>query len=630
MYTYYYGYGYGYGGGGYGWKIGTDGDDTLTGTERSYRYLYHSGNDFLGGLGGDDLLNGLSGDDFLDGGAGNDTLDGGLGNDTASYLHSDHAVVVNLEFGTSRATDLSIDDDDTLISIENVLGSAYNDHIQGSEDNNYLEGNYGNDALLGWGGDDKLYGGAGNDAIAGGDGNDTLMGGTENDFLQGNDGFDTADYSYSYQGMFVSLATGASHTRASLVTDVDSLYNIEGVIGTAYADFLQGDGLANRLDAAGGDDYLEGGAGNDTLLGGEGNDTMNGGAGGDHFDGGNGIDWVDYRDSANSVGIDLSISRGLLGDALGDTYTGMENIAGSDHFSGDVLTGNDVANIIRGLGGNDVIQGLGGNDSLTGDEGIDNLDGGTGRDTLWGGEGPDTLKGGSGFDLATYFDSDAAVTVDLAAGTGLGGHAEGDVLISVENVTGSYFDDALLGSGTRNRLLGEAGNDLLDGRGNDDILIAEQGDDTLLGGAGNDSLNSGVGKDVLDGGDGNDLLRGGGARDVLTGDIGNDTFQFVFLNDSGTTANSRDVITDFVKGEDKIDLSGIDADNIVIGDQGFLYIGHDAFAPNGNPYGSVGQLRSFFEGGNTIVEGDVTGDGVADFQIALNGTTELSALDFTL
>ncbi|MGZ8342276.1 MAG: M10 family metallopeptidase C-terminal domain-containing protein, partial [Allosphingosinicella sp.] len=89
---------------------------------------------------------------------------------------------------------------------------------------------------------------------------------------------------------------------------------------------------------------------------------------------------------------------------------------------------------------------------------------------------------------------------------------------------------------------------------------------------------------------------------------------------------SRDQILDFTPGTDKIDLSRIDARTNLAGDQAFIWIGSTAFS------GNTAQLRAFEQGGVWILQGDVNGDRVVDFTIALTlqGPTPLGAGDFLL
>ncbi len=149
-------------------------------------------------------------------------------------------------------------------------------------------------------------------------------------------------------------------------------------------------------------DALLGTAGADVLNGFGGNDTLTGGAGADILNGGEGIDIASYLKSAdgtvNTVGVVANLDDSTLntGDAAGDTYKGIEGLAGSN--GADDLTGDRYDNQLIGNGGNDTLNGAGGDDTLTGDVGDDVLNGGAGDDTFIGVEGSDTLIGDVGTD----------------------------------------------------------------------------------------------------------------------------------------------------------------------------------------------------------------------------------------
>jgi Ca2+-binding RTX toxin-like protein len=132
-----------------------------------------------------------------------------------------------------------------------------------------------------------------------------------------------------------------------------------------------------------------------------------------------------------------------------------------------------------------------------------------------------------------------------------------------------------------------------------------------------------VAANAISGGDGNDAISGGGGTDSLTGGNGADQFSFGALTDSPVGAG-RDIITDFVSGTDRIGLSGIDASTAVAGNQAFTLINTAAFSA------VAGQLRYEVTGGNTILEGDVDGNGTADFQIELTGVHSFVAADLIL
>ena len=215
---------------------------------------------------------------------------------------------------------------------------------------------------------------------------------------------------------------------------------------------------------------------------------------------------------------------------------------------------------------------------------------GTGLDnTLTGGLGDDTLNGFSGVDI-------------LRGGSGL---------------------DSLLGGDDDDQLFGGDGADVVFGDFGGDQMRGGTGADTMTGGSGEDTLQGEAGNDSLIGGDDDDLLIGGRGRDLLTGGADFDTFQILRLIDSGTAAATRDIITDFVTGSDVIDLSRLDARQGGA-DDAFVLIGTAVF---GNV---AGQLRFRVVGANAVVDGDVNGDGVADFSVQVNGTAVLVAADFIL
>ena len=143
----------------------------------------------------------------------------------------------------------------------------------------------------------------------------------------------------------------------------------------------------------------------------------------------------------------------------------------------DTLVGTSLA---------DTIFGDGDNDTIDGGAGIDKMFGDTGNDTFLGGEGADTMDGGADVDTVSYAQSSSGVKVNLATGVGYSGQAEGDTLISIENVTGSQHRDYLFGSEGRNMINGGSGNDIISAGGENDVVIGGGGNDTLSGGSGSD------------------------------------------------------------------------------------------------------------------------------------------------
>lgn len=221
------------------------GNQTLLGT--IVNVIGGSGNDTISGGVEANHLVGNGGDDILGGGAGDDILDGGTGFDTARYGLAASAVIVDLAAGTAT----SGGGNDTLISIERVVGSDHNDTLRGDAGNNTLEG------------------GAGDDLLEGRDGDDVLGGGFGNDILDGGAGFDTASYGLALGAVNADLVAGTALVGG---VDTDTLISIEALVGSAFNDRLSGNAADNTLVGNDGNDFLVGLGGNDTLIGGNGID----------------------------------------------------------------------------------------------------------------------------------------------------------------------------------------------------------------------------------------------------------------------------------------------------------------------------------------------------------------------
>ena len=383
-------------------------------------------------------------------------------------------------------------------TIEQAVGGGGSDRLIGNAAGNLLAGLGGIDRLRGGGGGDTLQGGAaadllygeaGDDVLEGGDGADILFGGAGADHLDGGAGGDWARFAFAPAGVALDLhaGTGTGGEAAG-----DTFVDIENVSGSAWADDLTGSLYDNRIEGEGGDDVIHGLSGHDFLLGGAGDDTitghygfdiLRGGPGADHLDGGVARDWAQYNTATAGVALSLA-AGGTGGEAAGDSFVSIENVLGSDFA--DSLTGNFDRNQIIGGAGDDFIDGADGPDVLTGGAGDDTLVGGLEGDTLYGGAGADSLSGGEKYDWARYDDSPLGVTVDLAAGTGLGGDAEGDTLTGIEFLWGSGHADTLLGDDGVNMLRGGAGDDVIRGRGGNDILEGHAGADLFVFGPGDD------------------------------------------------------------------------------------------------------------------------------------------------
>ncbi|MEN0041910.1 MAG: calcium-binding protein, partial [Pseudomonadota bacterium] len=164
----------------------------------------------------------------------------------------------------------------------------------------------------------------------------------------------------------------------------------------------------------------------------------------------------------------------LLGFGRSDTLLGW---AGDDHLDGgigdDFLWGFDGGNTTYGISGTD-------NDTLIGGAGNDDLRGDTGDDLLIGGADADSMNGGYGIDKASYEGSSVGVVVDLTAGTGTDGDAEGDTLTNIENLDGSDHRDHLFGDGGENILDGAGSFDVMIGRGGNDVYAVDDSSDAVI------------------------------------------------------------------------------------------------------------------------------------------------------
>lgn len=325
-------------------------------------------------------------------------------------------------------------------------------------------------------------------------------------------------------------------------------------------DTVYGNGGNDDVYGDGGIDSLYGNQGDDRLFGGDDNDWLAGGEGADMLDGGWGNDTATYFDATSAIFVDLATNT-TLGGALGDTFFSIENIMASQH--NDTVFGNADANYLNGLGGHDYLAGFAGNDQLKGAGGDDVLYGGLGRDFLDGGvhndelfgdedddeiygrDGDDLIEGGhgaddlfgeAGIDTLSYAGSTAGVTVNIDTGAVSGGDAFLDYISGFENVTGSSYDDVLVGT--------------------DGISFSQElADNVMRGGRGNDQISAR---------DGNDTIDGGVGDDTMTGGVGDDTFTFVARDHyghhgGGPRTPGYDTITDFQVGVDRLMFSNIDS-----------------------------------------------------------------------
>jgi Ca2+-binding RTX toxin-like protein len=293
--------------------------------------------------------------------------------------------------------------------------------------------------------------------------------------------------------------------------------------------------------------------------------------------------------------VDLSVATAQATGYGTDTISGIENLSGGS--AADQLLGDLVGNILLGLGGNDRINGREGADMLDGGAGSDTVDGGTGNDLILAGDGDDSVvldagddvvMGGAGVDWLQVSGT-TGIRLDLSLTTAQATGFGSDTISGIENVGGSSAADQILGDSVANVLRGHGGNDQLNGRGGTDTLIGGAGADTLAGGA--------------------DTVR--------------DVFMFTSVKDSswGGSGRSADIVQQFTSGIDVIDLSGIDANTRVSGDQAFQFSGTSARAYS---------AWYVADSAGITLRADVSGDNKADLEIRLVDVQALTASDFLL
>jgi Ca2+-binding RTX toxin-like protein len=562
----------------------------------------------LTGNSANNALDGGAGHDTLDGGGGVDTLTGGAGNDT--FIIDGDDLIIEVSGGGTDTVQTAA----SYTLIDNIEGLV----LTGTTDINGT-GNSLNNTLTGNKAANILNGGTGNDTLIGGQGNDTyIIDGGDTITEAVNEGTDTVQSSVSY--------TLGSNVENLTLTGSGST---DGT-GNSLNNVITGNEAANVLNGGSGADTLIGGSGNDTYIT-DGGDTLT-----EAVDGG--------TDTVKS-----SVSHTLADNLESLLLTGSGATNGTGNSLNNTVTGNDAANI---------------------------LNGGTGADTLIGGLGNDTYITDGG-DTITESANEGTDTVQASVTYTLGAQLENLTLTGTTAIdgTGNTANNVLTGNSAANVLNGGMGADTLIGGLGDDTYLTDGGDtitevanggtDTvltavshtlaenvenltlsgtlgasgtgnalnnlLLGNSGSNLLDGGSGNDSLSGAEGIDSLIGGLGADQLSGGAGADVFVFRTESESGNTLASCDTITDFVRGQDRIDLSAIDASSKISGNNAFVWLGSAAIGTSTN-----GDLRfqKFDNAGTsddyTLVLADTDSDTASEFMIKLVGLHDLTASDVLL
>ena len=633
------------------------GDDILTGNTD---YVTGECHQFYGGIlvGGNDTIsnyrsttiftNGLFGDvRYINTEATADSIFVG-GHDTITYtgLYSSSIVgdIGELEAG-SLITDITFGNDVLRGSNSSGIGPSgitYKDIIYGDYKNDYVgvlaTAKGGNDWIDGGDGDDRLYGQNGNDTVAfefathvvtvdlnlqgasqatgggfsdyldgfenifgsaqadtlRGDSNDNVIeGAAGGDTLAGRGGTDTITYSRSTAGVTVSLlANTASGGHAT----GDVISGFENILGSIYADTLTGSNVAN---------VIEGGAGGDTMTGNLGLDTLS------------------YLLSDAAVTVNISTNTSSGGHAIGDIFSGFENVLGSTQ--GDTLTGSNAANVLSGGGGDDTLDGGSGIDILNGGNGndrviyssftigaafnfqsqvyqgdvnetwsnIESATGTQGNDNFSPSLANNYIDGQGGADTVAYNDSDAGVTINLNGSAGIGGFAEGDTLTNIETVIGSAFDDTITGTTIAETLRGGNANDTLQGRAGADLLDGGNNEDTAdyrLSASG--QVNISLLADTASGGE-----AAGDALDNIENLMGSLTLRDILIGDNSNNKLYGFGGDDSIRGEDGDDFleggAGADALNAGAGVNDWV-----SYRANTAAQANVNLLANTYSGGD--------------------------------
>ena len=635
------------------------------------------------------VIIGGAGDDTLDGGAGNDAMTGGMGNDLYVVGQVGDAVIESAGEGTDSVR-TTLNSYTLGSAVENLtfigsgsffgIGNAAANVITGGSGNDTLAGAGGADALIGGAGNDTyqvnnagvsvvenagegadtirtalnafalqanfenltftgtgaftgtgnsaanvMTGAAGNDVLSGGGDDDTFVGALGNDVFNGDLGVDTAvyaglrsDYTVVRTGprqyTITHSATGEFDVLNSLEfarfsNQTLSLVNHNGSVSISDLTPTEDQSLsvANTLGAV-------------TITGYDWQSSVDGlswsyipGATQATFSPGDAQvgQWI-------RVVVTFSDGNGPGNQAVSAPTTAVENV---NDVPAGTLTISDSTPLVG--------QALSVINTVTDGDGIPlpmNLQWEFQRDELvWTQiEGansstftvPTELRGAFLRVVGTYTDGQGNAET-VVSSTAVSDNNTFVICVPGGVLTGTEGNDTITGSGSPNQIYGLGG---------DDTLYGGFGYDSIFGGDGNDTLFGQIGLETLNGDNGDDILVGGPGDDILTGGAGKDVFLYEGSAQSPFGIDLRDTITDFTKGDDTIDLSALDANTTGGGNSAFTFMGET------KTFTGVGQLIYYYnsQGTMTIIECEISGDGIADFQIGLLGTIAFTATDFIL
>lgn len=535
-----------------------------------------------------DLINMKAGDDWLVQSYGSDGIFGGDGFDVVMYGDLSGGVIINQtnveRLGVAAFSTLKDNGDiDSFDSVEAFHGTNFDDSIFMSIDG-YAFGEGGNDFLT------CVAPSGTNGFFIPGLGADTVVGNGSTGIAYNEELWDDPEIEALHRGITVVV----TDVNEGFVIDRGGFEDVFSGVAYVYGS------LYNDVMIAGtGDAHFEGLDGNDYLYGGSGNDLLTGGAGKNLLDGKSGSDYYVYEYDGNTTIRDESGTDTIALIRPDDTYFEKMYYVGTtlkiESTDGDTLTIQKFSNIefIHWTGPTfdysistaDIFAGTLSNDSITTST--------VGYVEVYAADGNDTI---------TVRAGGSWVSCDAGNDTAFGGSG-GDAIY------GDFRADAF-------------GNDSIKGLAGADSLNGDGGKDTLDGGSEND---------LLEGGAGNDFLYGGTGMDILTGGDGSDRFVFTLVTETTTGATTCDQITDFVRGQDKIDLGAIDASTITTGNNSFVFKGTSAIGTSND--GEI-YYRQFNNEGTdqdyTLVYIDNDKDVTAEAVIKLTGLVALSSADFVL